>query len=154
MLVTTATVIPPWKGDARVAVEGDPPMAWEMEVSRPVIDLGAHRWPVQDGDLIRGLRPKDRLALWVKLTPPAADPVCGMACGKDPLRETIGGREECFCSEACRDAFRADPARHRPRRVERGRWALVLRDDASGAPVLTVPIALGGKEVGLDAPHH
>ena len=68
----------------------------------------------------------------MKLTPPAADPVCGMACGKDALRETVGGREECFCSEACRGAFRADPARHPPRRVDRGRWELVLRDDASG----------------------
>ncbi len=154
VVITTAPVIPPWRGDARVSVEGEPPMAWQLEVSRPIVDLHLRRWPVQDGDRIRGLEPRDRLALWVKLTPPAADPVCGMACPKDAPRESVGGREECFCSDACREAFRAAPRLHPPRRVDRGRWALVLRDDRSGAPLLTVPIALGGEEAGHDAPHH
>ncbi len=154
VVITTAPVIPPWRGDARVSVEGDPPMAWELEVSRPIVDLHLRRWPVQDGDRIRGLEPRDRLALWVKLTPPAADPVCGMPCGKEALRESAGAREECFCSEACRNAFRAAPARHPHRTVREGRWALVLRDDRSGAPLLTVPIVLGGEEAGHDAPHH
>ena len=77
VLVATAPVLPPWAGDARVSVEGEPPMAWELEVSRPAVDLGLRRWPKQDGDRIRGLRPGDRLALWVKLVPPPADPVCG-----------------------------------------------------------------------------
>lgn len=148
VLVATAPVLPPWSGDARVAVEGEPPMAWELEVSRPVVDLGLHRWPVQDGDRIRGLRPRDRVALWVKLEPPAADPVCGMPCRAHDVRQVVGGREECFCSEACREAFRADPSRHPPRRVDRGSWALTLRDDASGAPLLTIPIVLGGKDGG------
>lgn len=154
VLITTAAVIPPWSGDARVAVEGEPAMGWQMEVSRPVVDLGLHRWPRQDGDRIRGLRPKDRIALWVKLTPPAADPVCGMGCGPRATRETIAGREECFCSDACREAFLADPGRHPHRLVDRGDWRLVLRDDASGAPLLTVPIALGGKEAGRGEAHH
>ncbi len=154
VVVVTAPVIPPWRGDARVAIEGDPPPAWEVEVSRPIVDLRLRRWPVQDGDRIRGLEPRDRLALWVKLSPPAADPVCGMACGKDALRASAGGRDECFCSDGCRDAFRAAPASHPHRTVERARWALVLRDDRSGAPLLTVPIVLGGEEAGHDAPHH
>jgi YHS domain-containing protein len=109
---------------------------------------------VQDGDRIRGLRPRDRVALWVKLEPPRADPVCGMPCGEHDVRRTAGGREECFCSEACWEAFRADPGAHPARRVERGSWALTLRDDASGAPLLTIPIALGGEEAGHAAPHH
>ncbi len=154
VVVTTAPVIPPWRGDARVSVEGEPAVAWRLEVSRPVVDLHLRRWPVQEGDRIRGLEPRDRLALWLKLTPPAADPVCGMACGEDALREAAAGREECFCSEACRDAFRAAPASHPHRRIDHGRWALVLRDDRSGAPLLTVPIVLGGEEAGHDAPHH
>jgi len=154
VVVVTAPVIPPWRGDARLSVEGEPPMAWELEVSRPVVDLGLHRWPVQDRDRIRGLEPRDRLALWVKLAPPAADPVCGMPCGPGAIREAVARREECFCSEACRDAFRADPARHPPRRADRGTWRIVLRDDATGQPLLTVPVVLGGKEAGRDAPHH
>jgi YHS domain-containing protein len=154
VVIATAPVLPPWRGDAVVSVEGDPAPAWEVEVSRPILDLHLRRWPRQDGNRIRGLEPRDRLALWVKLTPPPADPVCGMACGKDTPRRALGGREECFCSDACWEAFRADPARHPPRRVERARWSLLLRDDRSGAPLLTVPIVLGGAEAGHDAPHH
>ncbi|HET8540465.1 MAG TPA: hypothetical protein VFL83_11395 [Anaeromyxobacter sp.] len=154
VVIVTAPVIPPWRGDAVVAVEGEPPMAWELEVSRPVVDLGLHRWPAQEGNRIRGLQPRDRLALWAKLEPPLADPVCGMACGEDALRRTAGGREECFCSHACWEAFRRDPGRHPPRRVDRGRWALTLRDAAGGAPLLTVPIVLGGEGAGHEAPHH
>jgi YHS domain-containing protein len=154
VVIVTAPVLPPWRGDAVVAVEGEPAIAWELEVSRPVVDLGLHRWPVQDGRRIRGLQPRDRLAMWVKLTPPPADPVCGMPCGEGSARHAVEGREECFCSEACWEAFRADPKRHPSRRVDRGRWALTLRDDASGAPLLTVPIALGGEEAGHETPHH
>lgn len=154
VVVVTAPVIAPWRGDARLSVEGAPPMAWELEVSRPVVDLHLHRWPRQDGDRILGLEPRDRVAMWVKLTPPAVDPVCGMPCGEDAIRESAGGRDACFCSEACRTAFRADPGHHPPRRLERGKWALTLRDDASGAPLLTVPIVLGGEGAGHGAPHH
>lgn len=154
VVVATATVVPPWRGDARVAVEGEPAMEWQLEVSRPVVGLGLHRFPVQDGDVIRGLRPRDRLAMWVKLSPPVADPVCGMACEERSLRRSAAGREECFCSEACWERFRTDPARHPRRPVDRGRWALTLRDEASGEAVLTVPVVLGGKEAGGEAPHH
>ncbi len=154
VVIVTAPVIPPWRGDARVSVEGEPPVAWQLEVPRPVVDLGLHRWPVQDGERIRGLQPRDRLAMWVRLATPAADPVCGMPCGGGAVREIVAGRDECFCSDACREAFRADPGRHPHRLVDRGRWALVLRDDATGDPVLTVPIVLGGKGAGHEAPHH
>ncbi len=154
VVVATAPVIPPWRGDAVVSVEGDPEPAWEVEVSRPIVDLHLRRWPRQDGTRIRGLEPKDRLALWVKLTPPPADPVCGMPCGKDTVRHALAGRDECFCSDACWETFRADPARHPPRRAEKGSWSLVLRDDRSGAPLLTVPIVLGGEEVAGEAHHH
>jgi YHS domain-containing protein len=154
VVIATAPVVPPWRGDAVVSVEGDPAPAWELEVSRPILDLHLRRWPKQDGNRIRGLEPKDRLALWVKLTPPPADPVCGMACGKDMARHALAGRDECFCSDACWETFRADAGRHPPRRAERGSWALVLRDDRSGAPLLTVPIALGGEEVAGEAHHH
>src|SRR5512138_1597793 len=50
VLVATATVIPPWRGDAQISVEGTPRMAWQYEVSRPVLDLGLHRWPRRGGD--------------------------------------------------------------------------------------------------------
>jgi len=153
-VVATATVIPPYRGDVAFAIEGEPPMGWGLEVSRPAVDLGLHSWPTLEGDTLRGLEPRDRLALWVTLRPPWADPVCGMACGDGALRASAGDREECFCSGSCRERFLAEPGRFPPRRVATGRWALVLRDRPSGQPVLSVPILLGGKEAGHGAAHH
>lgn len=155
VLVATAAVIPPYRGDVRVGVEGDPAMGWDLELSRPILDLGLHRWPSLEGDVLRGLAPLDRLALWVRLRPPAADPVCGMACpGEGAPRASAAGREECFCSETCREAFLADPGRHPPRRVEAGRWTLAFRDLASGRSVLSIPIHVGGEEAGHAGAHH
>lgn len=154
VLIATAAVIPPWRGDARIAVEGGPAMAWEVEVSRPVVDLGLRRWPALEGDTLRGLAPKDRVALWFRLRPPRADPVCGMACPEGAAHASAGGREECFCSEACRAEFERSPARYPPRPVTRGEWKIALRDAATGQPVLTIPVVLGGREAAHAGAHH
>lgn len=154
VLVATATVIPPWRGDARISVEGAPEMTWDVEVSRPVVDLGLRRWPRLEGDTLRGLAPRDRVALWLRLRPPKADPVCGMVCPEGAPRAAAGGREECFCSEACRAAFTQAPNRHPARPVDRGRWTVALRDAASGQPVLTIPVVLGAEEGGHAGAHH
>lgn len=154
VLITTARVIPPWRGDARISVEGAPAMEWDAEVSRPVVDLGLHHWPALEGDTLRRIEPGDRLALWTRLRPPRADPVCGMPCPEGAARHSAGGREECFCSDDCRHAFAAEPARYPPRPVERGRWTLALRDAGSGEPLLTVPIVLGGEEGSHGGAHH
>jgi hypothetical protein len=71
-LVATATVLPPWSGDARISVEGDPPLGWSAALSRPAVDLGVHDFPRLEGDVIRGLRPRHRIALWVDLHPGAS----------------------------------------------------------------------------------
>jgi YHS domain-containing protein len=43
----------------------------------------------------------------------ARDPVCGMTVDRSKaLRERYAGATHFFCSEHCRDAFVADPARH------------------------------------------
>ena len=39
-LILTATVIPPWRGSARVSVEGAPELDASFHPSRPAIDLG------------------------------------------------------------------------------------------------------------------
>src|SRR5512146_2692425 len=64
-LVATATVLPPWSGDARLSIEGDPPLRWSAALSRPVVDLGVYDFPRLEGDVIRGLRPRHHIALWV-----------------------------------------------------------------------------------------
>jgi hypothetical protein len=154
VLVATTRVLPPWRGDARVSVEGTPAMAWDLEVSRPAVDLGLHRWPALEGDTLRGLAPGDRSALWLRLRPPGACPVCGMACPAGAARVPQGGGEEaCVCSDACRAELERAPGRYPARRVARGRWTVALRDVATGQPLLTIPVVLGGEEGG-HAGHH
>lgn len=131
-LVATAAVIPPWRGDARVSLEGDAAFEWSLALDEPVVDLGLHDFPRLDGDVIRGLAPRERIALWLTLRPRAGvDPVCGMPCGAEAPVED--GR--CFCSAACRDAHRAGGPRTSA--------SLAFRDAATGAPLLTVPVGYG-----------
>lgn len=70
-VVITATVLPPWRGDATVAVEGETSLDWDIRPAGPVVDLGLHRGPRWEGSTLRGLRPRDRLALWLTLRRPA-----------------------------------------------------------------------------------
>ena len=68
-LILTASVIPPWRGDARVTVEGSPELDVSLHPSRPAIDLGLRRRPRFEDGVFHDLQPKDRLALWVRLKP-------------------------------------------------------------------------------------
>jgi hypothetical protein len=149
-VVLTARVMPPWRGDVRVELTGEPPLDWSMEVARPVVDLGLHRWPRQDGRVLRGLAPGDKLALWLTFAAPERDPVCGMPCA--PGSPRVAGR--CFCGEECRLAFAGNP--RAPRRVPATTLAydLVLRDEATDKVVLTVPLRLGGEGGGHAGGHH
>jgi hypothetical protein len=70
-LVATARVVPPYRGDARLVLEGEPPIPWRVELSRPAIDLGLHRWPRLEGDVLRGIEPGQRIALWFSIGPRA-----------------------------------------------------------------------------------
>lgn len=73
-LVVTGTVIPPYRGDARVVVDGEPPTAWAIHGSDPIVDLGIRRRPRFENGTLTGLRPRDRFSLWVVLTPDAPMP--------------------------------------------------------------------------------
>lgn len=148
-VVATATVLPPWRGDARISLEGEPRLAWSVAHSRPVVDLGVHRFPRLEGDVLRGLEPRERVALWLTIKRPAeVDPVCGMACDARALRE--GGR--CFCSSSCLEAFRANP--DAAPAAPTGEYRLALRDAATGAPLLTIPVRFAAKGGADHAAHH
>ena len=57
-----------------------------------------------------------RLAATTKpTTEPVIDPVCGMkvAPNKTDLMTTYQGQDYCFCAEACRREFEANPQRYR-----------------------------------------
>lgn len=88
-LIATATVIPPYRGDVRVELEGHPFMDHQIYLSGPVLDLGIRRHPELQENVIRGLQPMDRIALWVVMQPPEG--ICKEHGGHDAAAGT-GGR--------------------------------------------------------------
>jgi hypothetical protein len=66
-LVVTATVLPPYRGDARVRVDGCEPWRWSVYDSEPAMRLPFRRRPEMRDLVYRDLRPRDRLAFWVVL---------------------------------------------------------------------------------------
>lgn len=67
MLIATAGVVPPYQGNARVVLEGDPFLTATFYNSEPAVDIGIHRHPAFRDNTYYDLRPKDRIALWVKI---------------------------------------------------------------------------------------
>lgn len=68
VLIATAGVIPPFHGNARVALEGDPALSASFHNAQPAVDLGLYHRPEFRTDTYYGLRPGDRIALWVKIS--------------------------------------------------------------------------------------
>lgn len=144
MLIATATVVPPYRGDVRLALEGMPALDCRISSSAPIVDLGLRSWPRLNGDLISGLKPRDRLALWVEMRPPRLDPVCGMVLQPGTT----------FCSQTCRDLFQRSPEQYRGRDHVRGTYNLSFNDVKTGRPVLQVPIEFRGEGERGDAGGH
>jgi len=74
-LISTATVIPPYRGDARLVLEGKPEMDHEIFFSGPIVDLGLRRLPKFRDNILYGLAPRDRLSIWVVMKPKDRDAV-------------------------------------------------------------------------------
>lgn len=153
-LIATATVIPPYRGDARVVLEGSPELDYKIYSSDPVIDLGLRRQPKLRDNVLYDLQPKDRIALWVVIKPPVLDPVCGMARRDGFAKEHFAGRDYSFCSDACRDAFRAGPEKYTGREHVRGNYTLAFHDTRTDRMVLRVPLEFKGKGEIKDAGRH
>jgi len=68
-LVVTGSIIPPYRGDARVVVEGQPEGTYAVHGSDPIIDLGFRRRPHFEDHTLTGLQPRDRFTLWVVMKP-------------------------------------------------------------------------------------
>jgi len=151
MLISTATVIPPYRGDLRVALEGMPEIPYELSFTEPLIDLGIREFPRFTGGVITGLKPMDRIALWVKMTPPPVDPVCGMAHEERFTHHTYEDREYAFCSDSCLNAFIADPAKYKDMDSVRGQYELAFYDTETGSAALRVPLIFAG--AGEEVPH-
>lgn len=150
--ITTATVLPPYKGDVRVILEGQPALDYDIRFSEPVIDLGIRRLPEFRDNILYGVEPGDRLAFWVLLHSFPSDPVCGMSAPEGDLSYTDQGKTWYFCGEGCLAKFRDAPERFRgPDESKkedgpRGKYDLAFYDTRTGKPVLKVPLIFKGKE--------
>lgn len=153
-LIATATVIPPYRGDARVVLEGNPEMDYKIYSSDPVIDLNIRRQPQLKNNVLYDLRPKDRIALWVVIKPPVLDPVCNMVYQNGFSKEHLDGKDYFFCSDGCRDAFRAEPVKYKGRENVRGNYTLAFYDTKTDKAVLRVPLIFKGKGETKDAGEH
>jgi len=71
-LVVTGTILPPYRGDARVVVEGEPTLHYSVYGSDPIVDLGLRRRPTFNEQTLTDLRPGDRFTVWVVLQPPGS----------------------------------------------------------------------------------
>jgi Cu+-exporting ATPase len=151
-LIATATVIPPYRGDARITLEGEPKLDYKLYSSGPVLDLGIRRHPVFRDDTLSDLQPKDRIAVWAVIKPPAVDPVCGMAVKADFLREEHGGKNYRFCSGNCLNEFRLNPDKYKNSSA-RGKYTLAFTDRATGKHVLDIPVIIGEREGAGDGRH-
>lgn len=152
-LIATATVIPPYKGNARVVLEGEPKMDYGIYLSEPVVDLKLHRRPELKDDTLYDLQPRDRIALWVLMKPPVVDPVCGMAYTKEFSKHTHDGKDYFFCSEECLGTFKQGPEKYKNVGL-RGKYTLAFYDTNTGNPVLNVPLLFKTKEEAKDASGH
>lgn len=144
--ITTATVLPPYRGDVQIVVEGHPPLDYDIRFSEPVVDLGLHRLPTFRDDILYGIQPGDRLALWVLMRSFPTDPVCGMPVQDGDLSHPYQGKTFYFCAEGCLASFRAEPERYKDKESPRGKYDLAFYDTRTGNSVLKVPLIFKGKE--------
>ena len=154
-LIATATVIPPYKGDTRVVLEGSPAIDHEIHFTSPIIDLGVHDFPEFRDNTLYGLKPGDRLALWVVMRPPVLDPICGMTKDKDFISYNHNGKDYYFCGEGCLEQFKAHPEKYENADRVRGKYSLAFYDTKSEKQVLNVPLIFKGEgETNETARHH
>lgn len=154
MLIATATVIPPYRGNARVVLEGEPRLEHKIYFSGPAMDLGLRRNPEFRNNVLYNLEPKDSIALWVEMKPPRIDPVCGMIYEEGFKRISYQGKEYVFCAEGCADAFLRNPEKYMKKQGVRGKYHLAFYDTKTSRSVLDVPIVFRGKGGVGNAGHH
>jgi hypothetical protein len=146
-VIATASVIPPYRGDIRIAVEGLPGMDWQLHNSVPAIDLSPWRHPELRDNILYDVQPKDRLALWLVMQPTAGAPAVTAA---PTAAVTAAASPSTAAGDCCVAA--SPPAEHTGHsRTESATKAtpagplLAFYDLRSGNRVLTIPITFRGK---------
>ena len=67
VLIATAGVVPPFRGNARVVLEGVAGLKATFHNAEPALNFALHHRPGFRDDTYYDLRPRDRIALWVRL---------------------------------------------------------------------------------------
>jgi len=135
-LIATAAVVPPWRGDARVVLEGLPQMDYTIYDGAPVIDLSPRRRPEFRDDTLYDLQPKDRIALWVVMRPKEGVGALASAPVSPPAKGTL---DDC-CAESPPSGRWPQPAASAT-----GTAQLAFYDVYSGKRLLEVPIVFRGE---------
>ena len=144
-IIVTSRVIPPYRGDIKIKLEGELPIPYEIHSALPPkLNLGVHKWYSIQNNVMRGVKPKDKFILWLILKPNPIDPICGME-GKEEITEFYRGRKYRFCQEGCRGEFRKFPEKFKDNVYVRGEYNLVFYDAKSDRSLLRLPILLKDK---------
>lgn len=152
-LIATATVVPPYRGDVRVAVEGEPAMDFMIYNSEPVVDLGVFRHPAFRNNVLYDLRPKDKIALWVVMKPKGSA-LPGHANPEQASDVTANGSCcEIPAPEAATKAEEHPTAHGNGNKDPRTKQFLAFYDVDTNARVLQVPIIYRDKEGTANATH-
>lgn len=144
VMIATATVLPPYRGDVRVAVENVPGMTWAIHNSEPVIALGLHRQPVFRDHILQGVQPRDRLALWVVMRPDSSTSDAETE-GADVAPSEMKPGVFCCPLPESDEAIEHSGGKQGEHGVVNGP-SLAFYDVASGNQVMRVPIHFDSKE--------
>ena len=135
VLIATAGVVPPFRGNARVVLEGGRGLEATFHNAEPTVNFGFHHRPEFRGDTYYDLRPKDRIALWVRIKR------TGQPGGMDEPRGG-SGRERPDSSPECPRCTAEEGVK--AEKGMAGGPALAFYDTATDGQLLRIPIKFVG----------
>lgn len=136
-IIATGTVLPPYYGDVKVTLEGKSLPVYRIFDSHPAIDLGFYRHPKFDNNTLYDLRPKDKIALWIVMTPKSNT-------DKTTMKGVVPGEtpEQMSCCETPAPLFSSTTAEGADTRERKSlqRLAIVFSDTRTQKQVLRIPV--------------
>lgn len=67
VIILTARVLPPYRGNARMVLEGKGNLEYSFHQSRAIINLKLKDLPEYEKGVFYNLKPGDRLSMWIRL---------------------------------------------------------------------------------------
>ena len=149
-VILTSTVLPSFTGNAQLVWEGADSFDREVYLAGAVVKLDGRSRPVLKGDILSGLKPRDSIALWIRLhrkdSPPpngdseAAAPKSGRAACPDCLiQPDVSEAAEAKPTATAISSGKKGSGQKRP-------LALAFYDEQKNSLLLRVPFVFPGKE--------